>query len=100
VTNATTSAAVQVGVWVILGDGTFDVVGGPDPVIADAIRNQALDWLDIAPSTSTTFNAFSLDNKSYTGFVYATPVPEPSTLLMLAMGFALVGIVVIKRRPV
>jgi len=96
VTNATSSAAVQVGVWsIVLGPG-FDVVG---VTTADlAIRNQALDWLEVTPSTSTTWNAFSLDNKSYTGFVYATPVPEPSTLLMLAMGFALVGIAVIKRR--
>lgn len=96
VTNATTSAAVQVGVWaIVLGSG-FDVTGGTP--IDLAVRNQALDWLEVTPSVSTTFNAFSLDNKSYTSFVYATPVPEPTTLMMLALGLALVGIITIKSR--
>jgi len=96
VTNATTSAAVQVGVWsIVLGSG-FDVVGGTPADLA--VRNQALDWLEVTPTASTTWNAFSLNNKSYTEFVYATPVPEPTTLMMLALGVAVVCIATVKSR--
>jgi hypothetical protein len=103
--TADAGAAFQLAVWELVFDpgnrdlsaGTFHVTAGSSA----AITALAQGWLD-ALDASTTWDRWSLyrfTNASKQDYVSATfRVPEPSTLALLAAGFAWV-IVTRRRRP-
>jgi hypothetical protein len=90
VTSAETAAAVQLGVWSLSGI-TFSIV---DNLTLGAAQSLATTWLAASSTDTSATSAFSLKNKDFTNYVYATPVqspvPEPTTLLLLAAGLILV----------
>lgn len=87
VTNAETAAAAQLGVWVLSGID-FEIV---DNISLGSAVPLALSWINASTAGNSSFSAFSLENKDYTGYVYASAVPEPTTLLLLLAGLVFVA---------
>jgi hypothetical protein len=95
VNSAETTAAVQLGVWVLSGVN-FEIV---DNISLGNAVPLALTWMSAAGSGNSAFSAFSLDNKTYTQYVYAAAaVPEPTTGAMGLSGLGVLGLLALRRR--
>lgn len=106
-TTADKSAAFQLAVWEIateanaqtyaqfgLGTGDFRVVAGDN-----AIRTTADNWLHGLGALEAGGYALTvLASPTFQDQMMATPVPEPSTYMMLLSGLGLMGFVVRRRQ--
>ncbi len=99
VVDATTSAAMQAGIWEIIYEqgNSYDLTGGsfvgsmqdPAGLVAFNTLNGFLTHLS---TYSASYRIDVLGNESYQDFIVATaPVPEPETWALLMAGFGVMG---------
>lgn len=94
VVNAETSAALQLAVWSVAGND-FSVVDDLNSSNAEFIAGQ---WITASAGfISESYGAFSLESKPFTGFVYVSAVPEPTSAAILALGVAALSLYVRRR---
>lgn len=103
VTNADSSAAFQLAAWEImyetpgtaysLNTGAFIENGSSSAVE----RNLANTWLSNL-GTNTNVTVSLLQNPDHQDFLMTTPIPEPSSYVMLATALGLMGLVIRRKK--
>jgi hypothetical protein len=80
------AAALQVAIWEVLVDSTYDVTAGGFKLTTADPGAQAL--LDALPNHTGSAGLFALTHKDYQDF---TTVPAPGAILLGSIGIGLVG---------
>ncbi len=99
VTDATTSAAMQLAVWEIIYDNGMNVNSGSGFAVtagSSAARTQANTWLAGLASSNHQYIAQRLYNPTYQDQLVVT-VPEPETYAMFLAGLGMMGFVARRR---
>lgn len=88
-TNNVESGAIQLAIWELAGVRNFDIVDDLDG--SWALAQQYLSSMGESQAQALPVSVF--ENKSYRYYVSTTvtPIPEPGTMAMLAMGLLALG---------
>ncbi|MBL8327292.1 MAG: PEP-CTERM sorting domain-containing protein [Rubrivivax sp.] len=93
---STDSAMVQAAIWEVVHETGRNYSFTSGDVVATGLDASTQDWLDAFDwaamrSTTAAFDVSALASATNQDFLITTPIPEPSTYALMALGLGLVG---------
>ncbi len=102
---STDSAMMQAAIWEVVHETGSNYSFTSGDVLASGLDSATQDWLNAfdwnaMKNTTPTYDVGALSSVTNQDFLVTTPIPEPSTYALMALGVGLVGFAARKRKPV